>query len=749
MRLAHLISTRNLAPGGRSARRKAITEFRQTTETEFAVSECMLHKLALVTEWIGGFTSHLKGTNVLRGGHCSLNNSGTLDMPVSLGGRAADAIIDIRKFLNEVPEEAETRDYPWGDRFYPRGRPRWQAWGRSTDTADVKFLDPVELETLGRRENLAGIGPYTGCMVYTVAFEMYRLEKELGHPISIRQASVSEPGAKVRIVTTGPWWLAVLQQPIAHMFREHIGYHPSAYSVMLRADQAWQALRIFGQLEIDNINDHDDVAVLSSDLKSATDAIPHTVGKQLLHSFIEGVGGTALKWKWIIDLISTRTVFTEDGQMFILRRGIMMGEPLSKVCLILLSLAVEEIAYREYLGVSLRVIRRPRTPWHGYHVGGDDHIAVGPIGYLKQITANHRLCGSMISPEKHRISKIMVVYTEKVLHFKGTILNMDPTTIDDNINQSIFVDSMKIRLLSPFTKAMDNVNDRNVAVGKVKGIARSLQYLKDSSMKRLILDRALYRFRDFILGPHHRTIRAIESLPVELGGLGIASDTRYLANLPPIYNRALRTICIADPAGYRVRILLGTCFSNDTSRGVSTHDFIAKWIDVIVDNMSFGRPVVGSIRDWFALIDREHKLTFRAKLQRLKDRDIIPLSDLPQLIERSYVFRRLLEQKDIRPGYRTEPITSRVAKVWNGLEKLGSRLHADGSPLTERELAAASRLAKQVLLINLDETMVLPIKSRDEDGDLTDLRFWRASIKDVALFGQPSMTVDSKQLGKH
>jgi hypothetical protein len=168
----------------------------------------------------------------------------------------------------------------------------------------------------------------------------------------------------------------------------------------------------------------------------------------------------------------------------------------------------------------------------------------------------------------------------------------------------------------------------------------------------------------------------------------------------------------------------------------------------MLENMQFTRPVIGSIRDWFQLIDPERKLTYRAKLQRLKDRDIVPLSDIPQLIERSYVFRRLLEQKDIRPGYRTEAISRRIAKVWKGLESLGSKLHPDDSPLSERELAAAKRLAKQVLLINLNESMVLPIKSRDEDGDLTELRFWRASIKDVARFGQPSMTVDSKELGR-
>jgi hypothetical protein len=768
MRLAHLISTRNLAPGGQSARLKALPKFRKTTETGLVINEDMLHKLDLVTNWIGGFVVHLKGSNELTGGHCSLNNSGTLDVPVSLGGRATDALIDLRLFLNEKPSEAYTKVYPWGSTFYPADRPRWQAWGRSEQSSDTEFLSPMEVEIISQRENLAGIGPYTGCMVYTVAYELYDKFKESDTPIPIRQATVSEPGGKVRIVTTGPWWLAVLQQPICHMLRELMAYHPSAYSVMLRADQAWQALKIFERLEIPEINEHDDIYVLSSDLEVATDAIPHQVGQSLVNSFIEGVGGEALKWKWITDLISTRTVFTEDRQVFTLRRGVMMGEPLSKVCLILLSLAVEELAYREYLGVSLRSETRPGTPWHAYHIGGDDHLAVGPLGYLKGITANHRSFGSIISQEKHRISKVLVVYTEKVLHFHGRILNMPVDKIDDNIDQSIFVDSMKIRLLSPFTKAMDTVNDRNVAIGKVKGIARTIAYLKDISLKRRILDRALYRFQDFIKGPHHRTIRAIESLPVVLGGLGIAIDTSYLANLPPIYNRALRSIGTAKPIGFQARVLLGSCFSNDTSRGVSTHDFIAKWINVMIENLMTRTPVVAGaidwktmsypviidkplvrpINQWFRVIDPQNRLTFRAKLHRLKEAGVVPLTDLPQLIERSYVFRRLLENTDIRPGYRTERISRRVAKVWTGLEELSGQLHADDSPLNERELDMVVKLAKQVLLINLNEVVQLATRSQDNSGNLGDLQIEKTTVRDMVYYGQPSMTVDIRQLTK-
>jgi hypothetical protein len=510
---------------------------------------------------------------------------------------------------------------------------------------------------------------------------------------------------------------------------------------MLRADQAWHALRGFSRLSVEKTGDG--ISVLSSDLKSATDAIPFSTSRVLLKGFIEALGHS--QWLWLVDLVDERNIFTEDGDMIHLKRGIMMGEPLSKTVLVLLTLCAEEIAYSEELGVSLR--REGPTEnlgWRAFHVGGDDHLAIGPKSYLHRITSNQKALGSLISPEKHRISEHLVVYTERVLHFTGKVINQPVEEVIRNPNNSIFVDSVKLRLLSPFTKALEAVNDKNVASGKIKGISSGLEYYPDGSTKKLVLDRALYKFKDFILGPHHRTIRAIESLPVTLGGLGLAQDTKYLANLPPIFNRAVRSICLTGKGAYLAQTVLGSIFENSHPRGVHSRDFIREWISNMVDNLDYFP--IGSLTEWFQQLDPS--LPFRLKLKRLEDNNVVSLSRLPQIIERSFIFRRLLENPPIGNAYRTDNMRKRVAQAWGDLEKLESLLHPDGSILSSRELQTAVKTSKRGLLINLNEVYKIHVEHMDSDGE-SEALFVSRTVKQVLAYGQPSMTVDLKTLHQY
>jgi len=723
-----------------------------------------MEKARLATQRIAGICTSFRGTNWMSGGHCSLNSAGTFNVPVKLGGRAADAMIDVNRFLKEVPIDGEYRDYPWGSRYYPAGRQRWQAWGRAEYPSTVSFLDVLETDVSPGREILAGINQYTGCMVYTVAYECYREFLKEQRPPEIRLATVSEPGGKARCVTTGHWWLGILQQPLCHMLREHLAFHPSANSTMMRADQAWHAVRGFSKLEIPGINEHDDISVLSSDLKEATDAVPIPVGKLLIATFIEACG-LATKWLWLTDLICERTVFTEDGDIFTLKRGIMMGEPFSKVVLVLLGLIVEEIALSDYVGLKLTRLRTPRIPWRAYHLGGDDHLAIGPEGYLNQITANHRALGSIISKQKHRKSKLLVVYTERVLYFRGASFGIPAWALARRVKESPFLDTVKVRLLSPFTKALESVNDKNVAIGKIRSIARSLVYFEDRSIKKLVFDRLLYKFHDFIKGPHHRTIRAVESLPTELGGLAMSIDTSYRDNLPPIFNRAIRSIVKGGPPGYWAQSALSRIFSNSSTRGVDSHSFIKKWIETMVKFLHMGR--FARPKDtWFSMIDPENQLSYREKFARLKDRGIVPITDLPNIIEKSFVIKRLLEQREVSTGYRTDSMAKRIALCWTALESIRG-LHPDGSILTEEELKVAINTARASVMVDLQCEVVHVVRApyydppeSDSDSDSSsdgnrrrvsirrgnpDIRV-QARVGDILLYGMPSMTVDHRHL---
>jgi hypothetical protein len=732
--LAHIVSTRNLANGGETERVKAQREFIELTRSPFEVSEAKLHKLYLSSKRIGGICSALRGTNRLSGGHISLNSSGTLDVPVRLGGKAADAVIDLKAFLNEVPLEGEYRYYPWGSTWYPAGIARWRAFGRLEGT-EGNFLDPSEEEILDREAKLNGLNEYTGMMVYSVAYECYSKLKESGNPIPIRQCTVTEPGGKARIVTTGPWWLTVIQQPAAHELREHIAYHPAAYSCMIRADQCWQSLRVWERLGIDSLGE--DYEVLSSDLKSATDAIPHTVALCLLRGYLEAIGAT--KWLWILDFIGEREVFPEGGlPVFTLRRGVMMGEPLSKVCLILLGLAVEELAFSEFTHQSLTREHTLATKWRAFHLGGDDHLAVGPSGYLKSITSYHRSFGSLISPSKHRRSKIFVVYTEKILFFVDRQLNQPVWRVTREPQNSIFVDSMKLRLLSPFTKATETCNDKNIAVGKVKSAARTLEYIETMYLKKFVVDRLRYKFRDFVKGPHHHTICAVTSLPTELGGLGLAYNMQYLNTLPPIWNRAIRTILLEGSAGTRVRSLLGNIFVNSVPRGVQIDNFVTDLVDQILD---FPSMVDAKSLSELLADEKLESESFRRALHVLRERHWVSVPDLPGLAERPYLFRKLLLGAGGK-SFRTEPIKDRIRKVWSKLEELD--LHPNDEPLLEEEIKRAREISKSLLFVNLKQMTTLALVKRgqyDPEDPWTSADFREVSLREAITYGEPSMTV--------
>jgi hypothetical protein len=335
------------------------------------------------------------------------------------------------------------------------------------------------------------------------------------------------------------------------------------------------------------------------------------------------------------------------------------------------------------------------------------------------------------------------MYTEKLLYFHETRLNWPISELFNNVEKSPFVDTVKVRLLSPFTRAIESVNDKNVAIGKIRGLVSNLQYFPKREIRRVVIDRALYKFRDFILGPQHTTIRSIESLPTELGGLGIAVHDGYLQKLPPIWNRALRTITMGGPPGFRAQWALNSVFRNDVPRGIKTHEFLKLWVEVIVENLH--TFPAASLMDIMHQIDPERKLSFKVKLQRIKKLGFISLQDLPREVEKSFILRRIAEGIEVPRGYRTESIKSRVAKAWEALDNIKG-LHPKDTPLSARELKACIMTSKKSIMVGLNEPTVFMTAKLDETGEPGDTEFTYGAVKDVLRYGLPSMTVSIKHL---
>jgi len=508
---------------------------------------------------------------------------------------------------------------------------------------------------------------------------------------------------------------------------------------MLRADQCWQSLRCFERRISPTLEENE--YVLSSDLKSATDAIPHAVCRWLVNGFTEGYGDP--KWDFLIPLIRERSVLCEDGSIHTLQRGVMMGEPLSKICLVLLGLVTEEIAFSDYTGQSLTRLNTVTTPWRCYHLGGDDHLATGPKGYLRSITALHKQLGSIISKPKHRMSKLLVVYTEKVLFFRDRTLNKSVCDVQRNPEDSIFVDSLKLRLFSPFTKATDTQNDKNVAIGKVKGVTRTLQYISDIWLKRTAVERLRYKFRDFIKGLHHHTISAVCALPIPLGGLGLTWDKREYEHIPRPWKCAFAAILSEDVVGLTVRRALGSIFVNSNPRGVTVDAYCSTFADQVCD--------YPQMVDAKRLHEIEHEvpegLSFQSKLSKLKEKGWYSTNDLTAFAERPYLFRKLMTGKEKGRYYRTEQVRKRIARTWTTLEGLvGNREDIVFDDIND-VIKQCEKKIKSLFFVNVDSTITsyatVPREYNKPDNNDVWLHasFYEAPLRQVLTLGEPSMKV--------
>jgi len=165
-------------------------------------------------------------------------------------------------------------------------------------------------------------------------------------------------------------------------------------------------------------------AVLSSDLKDATNAQQWELTKSILRAYIEGA---KLSFRpdyvdLVLNTIGQRLVLFPDETSVLSKVGIMMGEAIAKPSLTLLNLSIEELSFLEHCGAEEMLSSNDPAPyrdWRFLHIGGDDHLAKGPISYLNQITHNHGLAGSHISPGQHGYSRRCVKYTERLLNLEN------------------------------------------------------------------------------------------------------------------------------------------------------------------------------------------------------------------------------------------------------------------------------------------------------------------------------------------
>jgi len=552
VRLSALLSTRQMVPGGPKVSEKAVLSFYKTTSCRYPIQPDYLNDFSAQSKIFG----KICGKYSMSAAHLSLSTAGDYDSSVEDGGRAAIMVRELKEIMNHIEPEDSFIESPFGPLISIAGFPRRRTWGLDPDTLEIPFIidydAPLEHRKAFIESSLGHLFSYgdfawDGNLAYQFLIGAWYKGYSTGYldnvnvikPIPARIITVPEPGGKVRIVTTTKWWVNVLQQPLGHCFRELLSKIPEAHFGLKRSEQAWQFLKILAKTKAAG-------CCLSSDLKEATDALPRQLMAVALKSFFLGCGHYTSYVELAINLLcSARQI--EAGDLFLslsyaTERGVLMGEPLTKGALTLYSLVVEQLALRKYLKIGLsEVLTRP--DYVAFAVGGDDHIAVGPEEYLLNITHFHKLSGSILSPGKHGISRLCVKYCEKLLlvsqfsAFKD--FGVKWNAVDNPLHP--YVDSLKVRILSPLTKTLDVVSDRNVAIGKghVLGNTFRTQLFEpfySIKWKKIVRERFIQRMGSFLPGRERRKSLFYQLLlPFRLGGLGLWFKdelTTIYANVP-------------------------------------------------------------------------------------------------------------------------------------------------------------------------------------------------------------------------
>jgi len=339
-----------------------------------------------------------------------------------------------------------------------------------------------------------------------------------GDPLKAKLIIITEPGGKIRPLTSGETWAYVYMIPAMHMLKEAVECLPGARVGLNESDGLWRFgnsyERHFGEdKDVNNIPEF----ISSSDLTSATDRADHQVCRDLMHGIatelnesgsnlvsylLEAIDlccsprqvtyklkGQALR-RLIKGLKEKEVPFTRDGKSitFTTSTGVMMGDPITKVILTASSMGayyatingfrkLSDVSYVKYKrNTQSHTVRRGPRKGHVFGPGrkmfacaGDDHVM---LGTLKEVLMPPRFLESMgyeISWEKYRISRRFVHYCQD--------FGLTP-----RLKLGIKIDNVKLRLLNQFQKmgSHGNFEFPDPLIGKAKGLEREFKFLEEN-----------------------------------------------------------------------------------------------------------------------------------------------------------------------------------------------------------------------------------------------------------------------------
>jgi len=687
-RLAHIVSTRQYPYMGIKTEEESWKKLNTVLTSDFRPDPITHNLLVRSARRIGGICRSIRPGPIPNGAaHISVTCSGERNFPVAKGAQAGAVMDALSRVLTEEPLKDETENTPFGPAVKKAGIPVWKTLFREDDDVipeEAEFLSVSNKNHSGKYPKEVpgrfwGLDDCLGRQTLYVAWKEYNSTQI---PI-LRAQCVPEMGNKARYVTLSEYWLNVLQAPLAHLLIESMKWHPSVFSSFHRQDQAWEAAKMISKLPLSKEEwDDSSLAVLSSDLKDATNAQQHALTRDMLKAFMVGYGyGDSPYVDLVLSTIGPRLVVHPNKFESILTTvGIMMGEAIAKPSLTLLNLAIEELSFLDYTGNmamldTVSSVWKRKYPWRMCHIGGDDHLLVGPTPYLDLVTDYHLKAGSHISDGQHGWSKICVKYTERILNIEN-FWYKKPLDGRNN-DHSTIVDSVKVRLLEQGQSTLLQKDNKNVAIGKSSQIAGCLNWLPIDKLfwprwhKVLIRTLFISRMGSFLpkksINP--KCFHAIH-LPVEIGGygLGFKEDMqRHLLESPAPFRWLLSKAKSGLDIRRDVRIFrkLNT---NPTRRGISSIT-------------EYEERIVGQLNDWPNMVNaiswKELQLKYpadndnpRSTVAKAAQDNILSVEEFAKRAVRGNLFQSLLMGEEKIGCYNTRPFAQTLSRVWSQCEEL-------------------------------------------------------------------------------
>jgi hypothetical protein len=362
-----------------------------------------------------------------------------------------------------------------------------------------------------------------------------------------------------------------------------------------------------------------------------------------------------------------------------------MGEPLTKIALLLLGLCIE---YK--VRATLRVV--PDTVF--YILGGDDNFSIGPIQYCRELQRVTREEAFMvISTSKDLILPVgektrIIRFCEKSLDLKYIGTWAKPrSNVTSDYEESPWVDSVPVRVFSriePSNRVASN--EKNVAIGKGQELARTFRWLPPSTYnterRRLIREYFFHKMVPLI--PRVRNTLFYQLLcPAYLGGLGLwlEEDIPLLAEkLPSVTLRVMEGLNqgLKDtPSVKSALVALSAFLRNSSNRGIEMSIGKSMTFHAITEKYLEGIDGIKCDR-LYEILNIEKPSRVSTQYHVLKAHGWWSFGEVANLLMKADTMQELLLQEERVPKYNSMSWEKRVKEITRILNPYLGKLKAKG-----------------------------------------------------------------------